>query len=128
MQNNSFYCPKCAKNIIDFTRYSPEEVQEHLEQNSEQKVCGLMNRRQIPNEKTNWRAKIIYRYDLLKNSHKKHLFTILYAGVLYVILCLSNSFQAQTQEAEKPKKTNSIEKDAINIKDSGKSFNFVKCN
>lgn len=40
---NGAYCQKCAHEVIDFTKKTPDEIRETLRQNSNHRVCGFIS-------------------------------------------------------------------------------------
>lgn len=41
------FCSSCAKTVVDFTKKSPQEIQEYLIENRGQRVCGHFYRKQL---------------------------------------------------------------------------------
>ncbi|CAL2088254.1 hypothetical protein [Tenacibaculum sp. 190524A05c] len=41
------FCKSCAKTVIDFTKKSPEQIQEYLQQNQGKRVCGHFYKKQL---------------------------------------------------------------------------------
>jgi hypothetical protein len=110
-----YFCNRCAKKVIDFTRKTDTEIQTYMEE-AESPICGIFLKTQLNRPlKTSWQEKTLEKYFTVRLQKKKSLWNGIYAMGLYVVLLLSGcNADAIAQDVGKPRQEQTLKTDTAN--------------
>lgn len=94
------FCDSCQTKVIDFTKMSLNEIENHFKTNSEQKICGRYNLRHT---QSNFFSGTINK---LENFLYRTKFRKVAVWTISIAFFLLNSYKCMGKRIERPKSKN----------------------
>lgn len=85
-QSEGRFCSQCQTTVVDFTKYTTEEIKDYFTKNQEKQVCGLYHQRQTT-QSTQWMIFVnkMESWLIKRKLRKVALYTVI--GLLFLSSC-----------------------------------------
>ncbi|MDX1902808.1 MAG: energy transducer TonB [Thermonemataceae bacterium] len=121
INSEGFFCPQCAKNVIDFSKKSDKEIVDYIANSQEDNICGYFRKNQLRRElhtSLSLQEKILKDYFQFSKKPKKNIFQLIYIAILYLFISFFSPIselkaQDKTELEKKDKNPYQIENNSI---------------